>query len=365
MPAPQIGDSSNNLLAKILQNLGGTPSVGDGKLNLLRKIAEAYGATTNRSDSSWMLLSRIVATGANKPSVSDSEYNLLYKFALNTGVSPFRGDGKYNILYRICQQTIPPVYDEDAVAFAEASGATDIANLSAFVTGVKDLGLWDSMVCWPLRSSQNAGTGTTAYSLGGLGTYNGTLVNGPTWGVDGVDFSAASTQSISTSLIAQVGASGGVYNTTSGLNQSILSNRNDPIWVNGTTLNARADGSDSVAFVDIGGSASRIRATGSPIFEEYVFTQATHTLAGTAVTGDTTFRQNKNARSSGAYVLGSGAMGAADTTLRIGAEQPGSANAFNGTIAFAFISESIFSSQTQDSLFDLYKSTLGQGLGLP
>jgi hypothetical protein len=255
--------------------------------------------------------------------------------------------------------------DSNARAFCQASGAQDRAAINFFVKGIKRLGLWDDMVCWPLRSAQNAGTGSTAYSLGGLGTFNGTLVNGPTWGADGVAFVAASTQSISTSLVAQVGASGGVYNTTGGLNQSLLSNRNGVIWTNGTTLNVRADGSDSIAFADVAGAISRIRATGTPIFGEYVFTQATHTLAGTSTAGDTTFRQNKNARSSGAYVLGSGAMGTADTALRIGAEQPGSGNPFNGTIAFAFISESIFSSQTQESLFDLYKSTLGQGLGLP
>ena len=79
-------------------------------------------------------------------------------------------------------------YDADATAFAAASGATDVAALSAFVKGVKELGLWNSMVCWPLRSSQNYGSGTTAFSLGGLGTYNGTLTNGPSWGADGVTF---------------------------------------------------------------------------------------------------------------------------------------------------------------------------------
>jgi hypothetical protein len=71
--------------------------------------------------------------------------------------------------------TLARGYDADATAFAAASGATDVAALSAFVKGVKELGLWSNMVCWPLRSSQNAGTGTTAYSLGGLGTYNGSL----------------------------------------------------------------------------------------------------------------------------------------------------------------------------------------------
>jgi hypothetical protein len=83
-----------------------------------------------------------------------------------------------------------PSVDPDVAAYVATSGATDVAAVSAFVKGVKDLGLWNNMVCWPLRSTQNAGTGTTAYSLGGLGTFNGTLVNGPTWGSDGAVFDA-------------------------------------------------------------------------------------------------------------------------------------------------------------------------------
>ena len=77
----------------------------------------------------------------------------------------------------------------------DVQGYLNICNITAttprkqirdFAAGVNDLGLWNSMVCWPLRSSQNAGTGTTAFSLGGLGTFDGTLTNGPTWGTDGV-----------------------------------------------------------------------------------------------------------------------------------------------------------------------------------
>jgi len=80
------------------------------------------------------------------------------------------------------------VMDSDAAAYCARSGATDRAAINAFVRGVKSLGLWNSLVCWPLRSSQNAGTGTTAYSLGGLGTFNGTLTNGPIWTAAGVSF---------------------------------------------------------------------------------------------------------------------------------------------------------------------------------
>jgi hypothetical protein len=84
------------------------------------------------------------------------------------------------------------VYDRDAINYFSRAGVTDAtakSQINAFVKGIKNLGLYNNMVCWPLRSSQNAGTGATAYSLGGLGTYNGTLANSPTWGVDGVTFS--------------------------------------------------------------------------------------------------------------------------------------------------------------------------------
>jgi len=89
-------------------------------------------------------------------------------------------------------------FDPDARSFIATSGATDRAEINHFVKGVRGLGLWDSMICWPLRSTQNAGTGVTAYSLGGLATSNGTLVNTPTWTADGVEFTDESDDHIAT-----------------------------------------------------------------------------------------------------------------------------------------------------------------------
>jgi hypothetical protein len=66
------------------------------------------------------------------------------------------------------------------------SAATPRQQIRDFSKGVNDLGLWNSMVCWPLRSSQNAATGDTVFSLGGLGTFNGLMVNSPTRGTSGV-----------------------------------------------------------------------------------------------------------------------------------------------------------------------------------
>jgi hypothetical protein len=62
--------------------------------------------------------------------------------------------------------------------------------ISDFVRGIKSLGLWNSMVCWPLRASQNASTTLTARSLGGLGTFDAALANftnaATAWGSNGV-----------------------------------------------------------------------------------------------------------------------------------------------------------------------------------
>lgn len=93
--------------------------------------------------------------------------------------------------------------DADAAAFAATSGATDVAALSAFVKGVKALGLWNSMVAWPLRSSQNAGAGATVYGLGGLGTFNGTLLGAPARGEDGLT-TVAGTNAIILNALAPV-----------------------------------------------------------------------------------------------------------------------------------------------------------------
>ena len=87
-------------------------------------------------------------------------------------------------------------------AYVDASNITSLGprqQILAFAEAVDREGLWNSMVCWPLRSSQNSGSGTTAFSLGGLvlaGSggrlpLNGTLIDGPTWGASGVSFASA------------------------------------------------------------------------------------------------------------------------------------------------------------------------------
>jgi hypothetical protein len=85
--------------------------------------------------------------------------------------------------------------DFDTIAYANRikSGAgTVLSNealkqINKFVIGIKRMKLWDKMVCWPMRSIHNAGTGSTVYSLGKSDRdYNGVLTNSPTWERDGI-----------------------------------------------------------------------------------------------------------------------------------------------------------------------------------
>lgn len=71
--------------------------------------------------------------------------------------------------------------DPDVQAFKEESGATDLSGLNNLVKYLKGEGLYDDFVIYPKIGNQNAGSGTTVYSLGGLTTNNKTLINTPTW----------------------------------------------------------------------------------------------------------------------------------------------------------------------------------------
>ena len=110
--------------------------------------------------------------------------------------------------------------------------------ISDFVRGIKSLGLWNSMVCWPLRASQNAQSTQTAFSLGGGGTFNAALIGNPAWtstGIAGAGWPAAGGQYVSTTYAMPASpvsyyaaimpiptsvAANTLYYTTSGVNVS-------------------------------------------------------------------------------------------------------------------------------------------------
>jgi hypothetical protein len=242
--------------------------------------------------------------------------------------------------------------DSDARAFCQVSGAQDRAAINFFVKGIKNLGLYNDMVCWPLRSAQNAGTGSTAYSLGGLGTYNGTLVNGPTWGVDGIDFAAATSQTktdafglptfpMSSIVVGRrVSGSGGAqWEYLSATSDRSLSKR--PYQNNSAGISISGVG--YIMLVDTGAQ------TLTDNFE--VVTG----IVPSATNSEAEFFINttKPAQTAGATAWGAGASSSGSLQM-------------TGDLVFRSSFHATFTTAVNNAaVYSLYKSTLGQGLGLP
>jgi len=252
-------------------------------------------------------------------------------------------------------------FDPDARAFVQATGATDRAAINYFVKGLRALGLWDDIVCWPLRSAQNAGTGSTAYSLGGLGTYNGTLVNGPTWGTDGIDTSPSNAYieipqnflNGANSIVGQTGSMLAVF-ANFATDFGIISNRgaSGNFWNFGTR--------NSTTQIYIGSNVTG--ATNQVITKAGLNTNNLQFASWRMNGSINRYTIRWNGTDSQSNIV-SGGTASSRTNFQIGREN---LSQFALKCAFCMTVEGLaISNEQHDALEILYKSTLGQGLGLP
>jgi hypothetical protein len=258
-------------------------------------------------------------------------------------------------------------YDADAAAYFNRATVTDATakqQINAFVVGVKGLGLWNNMVCWPLRSAQNKGSGTTAYSLGGYGTFDGTLSGSilPTWQSTGIQSSGTnyssyiSISSTITSLISSGASIFGVVTNDVDDNYAVFEVQNDVLGnqypsvlcnfangvgvIPGVTRNGSRyyqntrGGNFSAGFSSVAGI---IRSTSQANFRN-----------GSLIANETGLQQLNPTSSNRYRIANSGAY-----------PNPGV------ICPFSFVSSTILSDSDVSSLHSLYKTTLGTGLGLP
>jgi hypothetical protein len=250
-------------------------------------------------------------------------------------------------------------FDADAVAYFERAGVTDAtakSQISAFVIGIKDLGLYNNMVSWPLRSAQNAGTGLTAYSLGGAGIFNGTLTNGPTWGADGVIFDGVNDYiSASTSISTNNTGTNfycGIHATMTGDQKALNVNKIEigksesaSFGIEATQLNPPFPTSGRATQISGFGSGVRYTATGVYIPSSTIMSR---------------FYNGASKETNGAAVYGT----FESQGTFIGTRLDGNSH-FNGTISIAAYFNSALSDANVLAVHNLYKTTLGTGLGLP
>ncbi len=249
--------------------------------------------------------------------------------------------------------------------FNKISGAggdvIDKININAFVNQLSqiiDPSLW---VAWPMRSTQNIGTGTTVYSLGGLANLNGTLINGPIWNIDGILFAASPSLNAMTvnmtvppvaySVIVVTKAatvSTGIYQawdaTGGGLNGPWLGT--NPSTADRLQAEGFRGGSAGVAFLQ-------------PIFTNVRCSLMSSASLSTNI--NLSYINNSSSQSAEAALIGSGNF-TSSSSLRFGGRNGITVNNEN-EISFALVSNSdlrLYHTQINN----IYKNTIGQNLGL-
>lgn len=226
----------------------------------------------------------------------------------------------------------------------------DINSVSDFVKGLKTYNLWGNLICWPLRANQNAGSGSSLYSLGNIGVYNGTLAS-TTWDANGLIFNGSSSRvSTTLSYITSDHTSISVsrYNSIAG-NQTIFSK--DDAGSN-RQFNHTSDGS-SIAPAVFNPSA-RTMFVGSPSVGSFNYITLRNSASLT--------NANRNGGSQTTATAGTMLDGTANVSI---GSLSNSIFFFNGVISFAGIINSYISDTDRSNFYTIYKSTLGKGLGLP
>jgi len=239
-----------------------------------------------------------------------------------------------------------------------------LRQLNQFVISIKKIGLWHNIVCWPLRVNQNAGTGLTAYSLGGLGTYNGTISATPIWDINGISFVGDIRNSSIESLVRSIDGYGSIlvasHSTTGTINFGILKGgAGNQIADNYVAISRQYNFFSQSQNQLTGGDASRTFGTLSFSSAGFQFFGASRSGLKSPSTNTGYVKLNSTTNSS---LSGSGNL---PSTNPYAASFYICASSFSGnTYAFAMISTPM-STTDMENIRILYKSTLGQDLALP
>lgn len=241
-----------------------------------------------------------------------------------------------------------------------------LRQLNQFVISIKKMNLWASMICWPLRANQNAGSGITAYSLSSLGTYNGTLTNGPTWQTDGIRSTGVGNRPPNI-VLNNTNLSSYSQRTFFAVINPLASTTDNVVAIT-NNYGLQYGGSGSGMYLGAAAGYNRNQAGVNGNYSDVTGTSLTlsifSSIALTYNAGPITFYRNGAANGTNS----SGTLTTLTDTnpIRLMAMNGGTLDdrGLNGTFAFfADIRIALSATQIID-LYSLYKSTLGQDLGL-
>jgi hypothetical protein len=268
-----------------------------------------------------------------------------------------------------CLQKETRQYLRRLSAYGRELAGADIVDIDNFVAGLKQLNLWQNIVCWPMRSIHNIGTGSTVLCLGGGQLANATLLNSATWSTEGINRNTSSGNFFSTPIqhidVAPV-AHGAVlknqtdlgnnagYWFTAGINvsgrQFAIGNSGSLTAQNFTSyVNLWPPGASGPTVVNVGGGAS------TP------FTRTSRHYFSFRLTSGVTSRFTLNTNQVNQSSASNNWNNSNPRFVRFGAYN----TSLNLTASFVFLSNSIVTDAQDSALYNLLKTTIGKNLGLP
>jgi hypothetical protein len=271
-------------------------------------------------------------------------------------------------LYR--RQVVKPTADLGAVGYIGINNITNVSQQNAindFALGLKTLGIYSTSVFYPLRSSQSIASGTTAYSCGGLGTYNATISTTPTWGSNGISFSGGGT--LRNDSLATVIRSANAYSTILICSNAATGTINFGVLKGGGS-NQTGDNYTAFARQFNFFSQSQIYLTGGDNTRN--FGSLSFSSSGFQFFGSTRNGLSAPSTNTGSVILNGTTNSSLSGTGNLPSTNPFSDNfylfgagATGNEFSFVMITTSALSSANMQSVRSLYISTLGIGLGLP
>jgi hypothetical protein len=241
-------------------------------------------------------------------------------------------------------------------AYGKELNGVDIADLDNFIAGLKQLNLWQNIICWPMRSIHNIGTGSTVLSLGGGGTYNGTMLNSPTWGIIGMTFprTTASCVSATRPIGSTPTAEYSIFSVHCNFVEDALYRA---VWI------GRDASNDRMFFRTAGGGADAYNAgTVGPSAPNSI--DGNHSTALVASSGSvsktvTAYKDGTVSSSSTGTNTGN------NTIYNIGGLSTDSSRSFGYEISFNAAFTKALNANEVILLHNLIKTTIGRDLGLP
>jgi len=274
-------------------------------------------------------------------------------------------------------QTETRQYLRRLYSYGRELNLSDIADIDNFIAGLKQLNLLQNIIVYPFRSQHNLGSGANILSFGGIGKFDGVMINGPSWGSSGINFTAANSQYIRIPNFLNSPVVAGFsmiclhqpdYTTAA---RALLANDGVTATTRGFRINVQSHSYVGInvggLFVTFGSSPSDGTSAGSRFYSPYN-TAAMHVnyvsfgeslTTGLAASINTTTNAGTKALSF--------FSNATFNTMGIGARngQTGSGDYFQGAMALMMIANRYISPAEYLNVYALIKTTIGKNLGLP